>query len=212
MLPQDRINALHELEKLISTVYSVAERDIYISTVAKKFGVEPLSIKADVDRIISKNAAAYKKGEAQKIKQDTAGYSDKVNPDFIKAPAVARNEENLLGLLLLYPEHRKKVFTDGLIDEDIFFTDLGKRIFAYIKKAYSEGDEKLAGISSEFNEEEMGRISKMKVMRMELSSNGDEVLKESIEALKRSVEKKAAENPGTLEGLLGLINKKRDKN
>ena len=29
-LPQDKINALHELENIISAVYSVAERDVYI--------------------------------------------------------------------------------------------------------------------------------------------------------------------------------------
>jgi DNA primase len=103
MQSQDKINALHELEKFISTVYSAAERDIYIRSVAKKFDVEYTSIKADVDRVIAKNAAAYKRGEAQRIKQESVGYADVVNRDFIKAPIVARNEETVLGLMLLYP-------------------------------------------------------------------------------------------------------------
>lgn len=212
MLPQDKINALHELENLISTVYSVAERDIYISTVAKKMGVEPASVKADVDRIIARNTAAYKRGESNRLKQASVGYSDRINPDFIKAPAVARNEENLLGLLLLYPEHRKKVFQGELLLEEDFYTDLNKRIFIYLKKAYEDGDERLTEINGAFTQDEISRISKMKVMRMQLSSNGDNVLQESIDALRRSVEKKQSEKTDTMESLFEVLNKKRNLN
>ena len=212
MLPQDRINALHELENLISGVYSVAERDIYIATVAKKFGVEATSIKTDVDRIIARNLNAYKKGESQRVKQTASGYTDRINPDFIKAPAVARNEENLLGLLLLYPEHRKKVFEQKLLSEDNFFTELGKRVFLYLKKAYLNSDEKFTDINAEFDQDEISRISKMKITRMGFSSNGDNVLLESIEALKRSLEKKNVEKTDTIESLMDMLNKKRDIN
>ena len=55
-MPQDRINALGELEILISQVYFKAERDIYIQAVSKKLGVEYKSIKEDVERISRKQA------------------------------------------------------------------------------------------------------------------------------------------------------------
>ena len=53
-LPQDKINALAEIEKLISLVYSKAEQDIYIQEVAEKFGVEKKNVRLDVDKLISK--------------------------------------------------------------------------------------------------------------------------------------------------------------
>ena len=53
-LPQDKIKALHDMEKLISETYSAAERDIHIRSTAIKFNVDPKSIKDDVDKILFK--------------------------------------------------------------------------------------------------------------------------------------------------------------
>jgi len=208
-LEQDKINALHELEKFISTFYSVAERDIYIRAVSKKIGVSYESIKADVDRIIALNMSAYKRGESRRVQQESGGYSDRINPDFIKAPAAARNEENVLGLLLLHPEHRQKVFTEGLLTEEDFITELNKRIFIYLKEAFNSGDDRFVSMNEVFEPEEVGRISRMKISRMQLSNNGVEILLESIEALKKAVSKKATEKADTIDSLNALLSKKR---
>ena len=208
-LPQDKINAIAEVEKLISETNSKAERDVYIREVAKRFDVQPSSIRDDVEQIILKRERSYKRTQAQKVKQETAGYSDRINPDFIKAPAVARNEETVLGLLLLFPNHRKKVFGESLLTEDDFITGLNKRIFNYICNAYKEGDENLISMNSEFTLEEMGRISNMKIRRMELTSNDDSVLLECIDNLKKSVDKKSSEKTDTIDKLNEILQKKR---
>lgn len=208
-LPQDKVKALHECEKLISETYSSAERDIYIQNISKLFGVDAKSIKSDVDRIIAKAATARRKEESNKIKQDAIGYSDKVNPDYIKAPAAAKNEETLLGLLLLYPEHRKKVFEEGLVDEADFFTDLNKRIFCYLRDAYHSGDESHLDMDACFTPDERGRITKMKLNRMELTENGVDVLLEIIDRLRRSVSKKNNEKNSSLDSLARLLEAKK---
>lgn len=208
-LPQDKINALADVEKLISEVNSMAERDVYIHTVAKRFDVQPTSIRTDIDRIISRRERTYKKNQAQKIRQEAAGYSDRINPDFLKSPAVARNEETVLGLLLLFPDHRKKLFSENLLTEDDFITELNRRIFAYIKRAYSEGDDNFITINEEFSQDEIGRISRMKIRRMELTSNDDGVLLEAVDTLKKSVDKKISEKTNTVDALDALLSKKR---
>ena len=208
-LPQDKINALGELEKIISEVYSKAEQDIYIQTVAGKIGVDQKSVRDDVERIVRKNAYAYRKSESEKLKQQAAGYADRVNPDYAKAPAVAGNEENVLGLLLLYPEHRKKVFAEALLTSEDFFTDLNRRIFEHIKAEYESGGSVSADINIAFTPEEVGRITKMKIARMSLSDNGAEVLSECIEALKKSMAQKSASSANTYDALDKLINMMR---
>ena len=208
-LPQDKINALAEVEKLISEVNSMAERDVYIHAVAKKFEVQAASIRADVDRIVSRRERDYKRSQSQKIKQEAAGYSDRINPDFLKVPAVARNEETVLGLLLLFPNHRKKVFTEQLLSVDDFMTDLNKRIYSYIERAYNDGDDNLITINDEFTQDEIGRISRMKIRRMELSANDDSVLLECIENLRKSVDKKVSEKADTIDKLNEILSKKR---
>ena len=209
-LPQDKINALAEVEKLISEVNSMAERDIYINTVAKKFEVQQSSIRSDVDRIILKREREFKRNQGQKVRQESIGYSDRINPDFIKSPAVARNEETVLGLMLLFPNHRKKVFGEKLLNVDDFITDLNKRIFQYIQKAYLEGDEHFITMNDEFTQDEIGRISRMKIRRMELSSNDDSVLIDCIDNLKKSVDKKSSEKTDTIDKLNELLSKKRE--
>ena len=143
------------------------------------------------------------------MEQESIGYTDKVNPDYVREPAIAKNEERVLGLMLLFPEHRAKVFREGLLTEDDFFTALNKKIFKFLKTAYEKQDDRLVSMSEEFTPEEMGRISKMKIQRMELSSNGEEVLLECIANLKSSVaDKHCSANP--LDRLNDLIKRKRE--
>ena len=208
-LAAEKIKALYELENVIAEVYSAAERDIYIQTISKTFNVDPKSIKADVERIISKNLKEYKQKESQKMHQDSIGYSDKVNTDFIKAPAVAKNEESVLGLLLVYPEHRKSVFDNQRLTTEDFFTEFNKKVFTYVKSCYESGDDSMMSINDTFTSDEVGRITKMKISRMQLSDNGEQVLDDCIQNLKNSVEKKKTEKTNTIEGLKALLDKKK---
>ena len=207
-LAQDRIKALGLLENIISEVYSKAERDIYISMVAKRLDVKPESISADVDRIMAKRDRVAKKTQGERARQMAAGYADKINPDYARAPATAKHEEAVLGLLLLYPEHRKAVFSKSLLVSEDFYTVLGKRIFEYVKEAYDNG-EAFADMNEVFSPEEVGRITKIKLARMSLANNGDDVLLESIESLKNSSRKKKASNPTTADDLLAMISRIR---
>ena len=208
-LPQDKINALGEIEKLISTFYSGAERDVYIRTVAKMLDVSAASIKNDVDRILSKNAYAAKRNAQVKIKRESIGYSDRTNPDFIKVPIVARNEENVLGMLLYDEAHRKKVFSSMLLSEDDFVTDLNKRVFLYLKDAYNSSDSHLTTLSEVFSEEEVGRISRMKVSRMQFN-NSDDVLLDAIDSLKKAVARDSAKKTVNLDSLNEILKRKRE--
>ena len=208
-MPQDKINALKETENLISTVYSKAEQDIYINSVCKIFDVKYENIRQDIDKIVRKKQFASKKEETEKIKNSKIGYADRVNPDYAKAPEVAGNEENVLGLLLLYPEHRKKVIEENIITRDDFFTDFGKRVFDYAMMLEAEGSPE--DINLLFSEAEVGRITKIKYSRMNLTDNGDSALLESIDMLKNSVNKKNAKNLSSISELDKLLNSIRNK-
>lgn len=209
-LPQDKIDAVEEVENLISTIYSAAERDVYIQNIALKFSLSASGIKSDVDRIIQKRERSKKRNEGRLIHESSAGYSDKINPDFIKAPALARNEETVIALLLLYPEHRKKVFGEGLLSSQDFFTDLNRRIFEYIKICYEREDDRFVDINEVFSPDEVGRISKIKISRMEFKQKDENVLLESIDMLKKTREKKQNEAVNSIEGLNELLKKKRN--
>ena len=102
-----------------------------------------------------------------------------------------------------------KVFSDNLLVADDFMTDLNKRVFSSIEKAYNEGDENLVTLNEDFTADEIGRISRMKIRRMELSANDDNVLIECIGNLKKSVDKKVSEKADTIDKLNEILSKKR---
>ena len=209
-LSQDKVKALYELEKVISDISSAAERSVHIQTVAKTFNIDARIIRTDVERIIEKAIREYKQKESQKMQQDSIGYSDRVNMDFLKAPAVAKNEEAVLGLLLVYPEHRKSVFGNDKLSEQDFYTDFNRRVFSYLKSSY-ENDDSMVDLNDVFSSDEVGRITKMKISRMQLSDNSERVLDDCINNLKSSVNKKKSEKTNTYEGLQALLNKKRSE-
>jgi hypothetical protein len=172
--------------------------------------VNPRSIKDDVERMLARKIREGRRAEEKHIKETTAGFSDKVNLDYVKAPAIAKNEENVLGLLLLYPEKRKIVFEDKLLSAVDFYTEFNKRVFSFIESAYHSNDDSFEGLNESFSPEEVGRIMKMKINRMALSSFDDAVIYDSIDALKRSVRKKEAIKTNTFEGLDAILKRKRD--
>ena len=206
--PQDRINALGELEKLVSLVYSKAERDIYVQAISERLKVDPRSVKDDVDRLVKKNALKQRKNESDKLIQSAYGYADRVNPDFARAPEVAANEENVLGLMLVYPEIRNSVVTKKLLTSEDFITDLNRRIFEYLCELDKNSD--LDDVNSRFTVEEVGRITKIKVNRMKFPVNGTEAIDEAVAMLKKSVEKKSSESIQTIDELNKLLNLKRN--
>lgn len=205
-IPQDRINALAELEKIISQVYFKAERDIYIQAVADKLKVEAKSVREDVEKLARRQISIGRKEESNRIKQASQGYADRVNPDFAKAPAIAKNEENILGLLLLYPDHRKIVFEESLLTADDFYTEFNRRVFEFLKNHYTPSENYVEDFNEEFSSEEIGRITKMKINRMQLAENGLSVLRESIDSLRNSIKKKSAEKVSSIDDLNRLIN------
>lgn len=208
-LPQDKIKALKEAEKLISEVYSSAERDIYIREIAAKFAVDPKSIKNDVDRMTAVKVRKYNKEASKNLIRRAEGFQDRTNPDFVKAPAIAKNEETVLGLMLYMPNHRKRVICEGMLSEDDFFTEFNKRVFLFLKE-HGGAAEELPLLDEFFTPDEVGRITRMRLTRADFTENGDVTLEESIANLKSSVSKKKSKQTDTMEGLNAILAKKRN--
>ncbi len=207
---QDVVSAAKEVCGMIAEIDSAAERDVYIRVAAERLGISPASMKDDVERLRRKKLSEGKKREVQTMRQQSLGFSDKVNPDYVKIPTVARLEETVLGLMLLRPEYIVLVREGSVaLTTEHFLTVFNRRVFEEIIQ-YDNGyfDQSL------FTEDEVGRIVKMRVSRMELSDNGEEVFRESVENLKTEGAKKGdGAKPQTTDDLVSYLNnlsKKQD--
>ena len=212
-VPQDKIDACSELCKVISHVYSSAEREVYMRELSKRLDIDFKSIKNDVEKNIRKNAREEEKKETQRMHQATAGFFDRINPDFIKAPSLARAEESVLGMLLLYHDIRSYTFDGQLIlSEEDFFTEFGKKVFAFISAKTQNGNLDESEIDNYFSAEEVGRITQMKISRMSLENNDKKVYDDIVSRMKQMIhEKKNTDSASSLEDLNAIINKKREK-
>lgn len=209
-VPQEKVKALSELCELISGFYSSAERDVYISIVAKNTDIEPASIRRDVERLVHRQQKDFKTKEKQKIHQATSGFGDKVNPDFVRNPAAARAEETVLGLMLLRTELCDKATKPPYsLTEDDFFTALGKKIFAFLT---NRNEDRETDPNAVFSPEEVGRITEMRVRRMQLTENGENVFADSVANLRAAVASQQERDGGlTLQNLQDIINRRKDE-
>ena len=103
-------------------------------------------------------------------------------------------------------------FNPRILEEEDFCTELGKKVFAYIKK-HAEEQDVTELLNEAFTADEVGRITRMKIARMQLTDNGDAVLDESIRNLRTAVSAANEKNNGvTLTGLSALIDRRKQEN
>lgn len=209
-VPQEKINAAQELCRMISESPSAAERDVYTQVAAKALGMEPSVLKKDIERFSAKNARDGKRKEEQTLKQVSLGYSDRVNPDYMKMPAVARAEEAVLGMLLLRPDEfiPQLKSPDAPVTQDDFLTEFNLRLF----RSLMEGDNGEIDFSA-FSPDEVGRITRMKVDRMQVSDNGAGVFLDCCHKLKEAAEKQRQKTVLlSADDLKAMLTEKRSQN
>ena len=202
----DRIKASGEICKIIAGVSSMVEREIYITHVAPTLGLTPEILKNNVEREIRKRRSEESAKELQNIKLSVRNYGDRVNPDAVKNVSANAAEEAILGMLLMYDEHREAVKNKKIeISADDFFTALGRKIFEKIMELQcSDGGFSSAVLGEDFSADEMGRIQKLINQRECLADNGTRVLVSNVEALKTAKRKSSGG------GLEDILRAKRD--
>lgn len=177
----EKLKVAHNMTDFISRIPSSVERDVYAHRVAEKLGISFDSLCADIKRALGRRQSAEKREMSDSVMRKTAGYGDRVNPDFLKNPRAAKAEESILGILLCYPEMLKDI-RKNLSPED-FFTDFGRDVYT---KLCELGDEyEFGALNGVFSEAQMSRITQMRVAR-EGIENGINVLSECVSTLKKA--------------------------
>ncbi len=210
-LPDEKIKAASELCAIIAKVYSSAEREVYIGAVSERLGLSADSLRKDVEAAMRRHARESRQQEGQAARLSAMAIRDQVNPEAAGHVQAAAAEEIILGLMLLYPEHRKAVMTGqvGLVAED-FVTDFHRRAFSAIVALESEDDGYDFSLLGEyFTVEEMGRLSRVEQRRRALSDNGTSVLRSAVETLAREKAHLAVKDADPVDGINWILAGKR---
>lgn len=203
---EEKLRAIGEVCRYIAGVYSQVERDLYIARAAQAFSVDPKSVRGDVEAQRRRNNRANDKKRREELIRVTAGLSDRVNPDYAKQPRAARMEEEVLGMLLLHPEYMTLAERESLLNEEMFPTALGKRIYTWMKARLPEEPVSISYMGEDFTPEEIGRASKMLAGRSELARNDEKTFRTYAASLRESARENSADA-----SLEDIIHRKREQ-
>ncbi len=196
--PDEKVKAAEELCRIIAEVWSEAEREVYIGVVSQRLELPRDSLKNDVRRIQRARDKSEKREEFGEIVRKTAGFGDRVNQETIRNAAAVSTEENILGILLLFPENLGLIRSGKLeLSASDFCSDFNRRVFEETMNHSDDAHMFDYGTLAEFfSADEMGRITSMIERRRPLTENGGGVLSDMIEKLRAQSEQKQLEASG----------------
>ena len=205
--PEDRIKAAAELCGMVARVWSSAEREVYLQAVSERLGLPIDSLRRDVERAQARIQRDRHQSEARAARMSALALDDRVNPEAAGNIRAAAAEDTVLGLMLLYEEHRRAVREGAVsLTADDFVTAVNRRVFeAIMELENSDGGFSTAVLGEQFDPDEMGRLAKLAQARRNLSENGQSVLKAAVRTLqdeKNAVTKDDAPPEDSLERLL----------
>ena len=183
--PDEKLAAAKEVCEEAARVNSRVERELYVMRASQALGIAAENLMHDVQRAAKRRNAADQKNYIAQMEKLQSGVGDKINPERAANLKAAMAEEAILGILLMYPE-KVQYFTresPPLTDED-FVTSFNRRVFAALKRTFSEGGNDISLLGSEFDPDEIARIYQFRMRRESFATNSDETLRDNIKALK----------------------------
>ena len=211
--PDEKIKAAEELCGVVARVYSAAEREVYIQAISRRLDLPADSLRKDVERMIAHRVKEAKRENGHMAQLSALGIGDKINPEAAGNVRGAAAEDAIIGLLLLYGEHRRAVKegTISLTGED-FITSFGRRAFQQIMALETDdGGYDFSLLGQFFNPDEMGRLAKLEQNRRALSENSSAVLRAAVNTLREEKQRQGGQDATPLEDIGRLLAEKRNQ-
>ncbi len=165
-----RVELLKRASKVLASIESPLEREVYISRTSRKCDIPTDVLKTHIDGLLKKNYQTEKKSEWRNITSKAAYSRDDLNPEASSHKKEARAEENIIYFLLKHPSEAAEIERDA--PPDIFITPLNRKLYtALLKKMKIAEKFTFSLLADEFSDEEMGRISRIDVMNREFTVN-----------------------------------------
>ena len=204
-----KVKAISEIAGVLADISQKTERELYMRQISEELDIKVENIDSDVRHIMAQRQRRSREDNSKNIIRQTAGYADKVNPDYAKNIQGAKAEEHILALLMLYDEHRRNAARGDIICSDDFITDFGKRVFEKIFELESQDSYSESYLGESFSVDEMSRLKKIQLDRASLSNNSETVFMDCIATLKKEKAAEKAKSESGEEDILLLINRKK---
>ena len=155
----ERLQCSKDVFDLLGTVHQDAQREIYSSRAAKRLSLSEETVKREVNRRLRNQERLRKKQQEKEENNKLRGVGDKINPQRMTHLKAARAEEDIISVLLAFPDRAEKIA--AAVSPEDFVTDFNRRVFmALLEQIQTNPTEPEPGLllSQYFQPDEMGRI------------------------------------------------------
>ncbi len=154
--PDSKVAYMTEALKIIATLESAVEQDIYISKLSAELNIDKASITQDLRKLSRKTYGTKERREFTRLSEELSGVKDKVNTEKSKNIRAAKAEEMLIAFLVfnndMAPLAQKRITADD------FVTKFNADLYAYILRKISEGVSPQITLSRDFTPQEVSKF------------------------------------------------------
>lgn len=154
-----KVGYLESASKVVASISSPIERDVYTSKICNEFGIDKNSFSQQILNITKRQNRESVKKEVRKIQTDLSGRNDKINTDHYKKPRSSSAEEALVVYLINNPDSAN--FISDSVKPEQFQNSLMKRYYEYILRRIQSGLEPLNNITADFTSDEASKLYQM---------------------------------------------------
>ncbi len=151
-----KANYMKEALKIIASLSSFVEQDIYCSKLAEELGIRKDAVLEDLSRLKATKRRDFDRKEYKKVTSDLVGRDEVLNPQKKDNMRGAKAEEMLISYIFHNPDMLKKA--SELISATDFVTDFNARFYSYITEKISDGLPPDLNVSQDFTPDEVSRF------------------------------------------------------
>ncbi len=211
-LPDGKASFLIDAAKLLASIDSTIERDVYAGRLSQELEVSKEAILLEVNNAVRKTRKASQQQEIKKKTDESIGRMDKLNPERASNLGAAVAEERLIAHLM-FNNDRLEYITAKVSPSD-FVTSFNARVFESICDAISRNHSFDIGmLADSYSAEEMGRIAKIQASSDHLANTAtecDDFIKKIKEEKARKAQIPASEMDNE-QFMQAFINQKKKK-
>ena len=206
-----KLNYLNASIEVLASVNDEIARNLYASRVSGETGVEKSVILNRVQRMRKSNEKKTLKKELTEFTRPKYSPND-VNPDAKKYRRAAYAEENILAVLMQYPQYAKYVFEK--LSGDDFLTSFNKDLYLKLQEILVAGKEfEISYLSESYDSKQLGRVMEIN-SKFSFSNDIEQVIDDCIKVIFDEKDKLGIISPSNMndDDFLNALNKQaKDK-
>lgn len=186
-----RVAYLESASKVIASISSPLERDVYISKICAEMDVDKNAFKQQLSRLTSRANRENRKQETRKIQAYLNRRNDKINIDHYKKPRSSSAEEALVVYLVNNPDSAGEI--SSKLKPEQFQNSLIRRYYEYILNRINDGLDPLNNITADFSSDEASKFFQLMSHTIPAAST-TQAMREYIEVINEESEKLSSDD------------------